>query len=396
MALKLGKLDAICARLKKTSAVDVKATTQNGVHAAEVTAGAEGHAKDDAKNATTNNNEETVTDLNETPSTEATTSAVANTSQEAEDDEASLLHETLSIPVSTPALTSTPTQQTGGSSGRRKRRKAAKPRIVSQIQEPFDSDFYEGERGEGEGENSVEGFGFGEQDSPYLQLKARGEEGEDSVEEGHFYREKKDAVPQGFAAGQYSEIQPESPSGSGQFRESSAELNRGLSGVPLDLSTSKTSDDSSETVPSAESGATRHVRNNTADSSQHTPDSSQHTPVVVSPLTAAHAAAVSHNAEAKVLADYAKNTMNELLSIYGFGGAGLEGVDKTLAQRHFENLASLKAVPVDASPKLVARPLERIASKLLNGGQAVHKDVATSANNLSLEGKKSAEIDRSM
>nr|KAG5691521.1 hypothetical protein BaRGS_017734 [Batillaria attramentaria] len=239
MALKLGKLDAICARLKKTSAVDVKATTQNGVHAAEVTAGAEGHAKDDAKNATTNNNEETVTDLNETPSTEATTSAVANTSQEAEDDEASLLHETLSIPVSTPALTSTPTQQTGGSSGRRKRRKAAKPRIVSQIQEPFDSDFYEGERGEGEGENSVEG-------------------------------------------------------------------------------------------------------------------------------------------------------------IYGFGGAGLEGVDKTLAQRHFENLASLKAVPVDASPKLVARPLERIASKLLNGGQAVHKDVATSANNLSLEGKKSAEIDRSM
>ena len=454
MALKRKKLDAICAHLKKTSAVDVNATTENGVDGdAAVAADDSGGVKEGAKSTSTNNNEETVTDLNENPEPGSGSGSGSDPSSKensakpplseagepsAQDvkssaDSAASVTSTPSSsstgvpdPVpetstsrsepqsSTPTIlasltSSTPSHSQPSGAGRRKRRKAAKPRLVFQPQERFDDDLLEGESEERAGVESVD---FEEETSSsfaHLAEERNGVASSEELEEDSF---RESGSPSSFAD-QYSfqqQQQRQHNDSIERFLGSSTADSPGskLACVPLDLSTSKTSNNS-ESFSADTSFLDRDNEDNdddddedddvatAADSSAAGDDSSPRPSTAASSPAAVHPSPMVVTAEAKVLADYAKNTMNELLSIYGFSGAGVEGVDKQLGQKHLENLSSLRALAASTQSQTklpVAPPAHRgsgggggggsggVSGKLTNG-QHVQKDATACVNSLS-------------
>ena len=239
-----------------------------------------------------------------------------------------------------------------------------------QPQEQFANDLLEGEREEGLG---VEGVDFGDDRSSSFARLGEGRNGVASSEEPEddpLLREP--ASPPTFAD-QYSfqqqqkqllQQQQQHKDSIGRFLNSSPSSSTAdspgpkLACVPLDLSTSKTSDNS-ESLSADMSFHDKDNEDDDADDdddddggdvdaaaadSSAAGDSSTRTSTAASSPVTVHPSPLVVTAEAKVLADYAKNTMNELLSIYGFSGAGVEGVDKQLAQKHLENLSSLRAL----------------------------------------------------
>ena len=457
MALKRKKLDAICAHLKKTSAVDVNATTENGVDGdAAVTD--DGDVKDGAKATSTNNNEETVTDLNENPEPDSGSdpSTVEDSAKpplsfevgesSAEDGKSSAESAAsvtctpsssfTSVPdpgpetsspwpkprsstvaaatttTTTPAPLTGPRHEQPSGSGRRKSRKAAKPRLVFQPQEQFDNDLSEGGREEGLGVESVDFDGGRSSSFARLGEGRNGVASSEEPEDDSLPREP--GSPSTFAD-QYSfqqqqkQLLQQHKDSIGRFLNSSSSSFTAdspgpkLACVPLDLSTSKTSDNSE----SLSADMSFHDKDNEEDDdadddddggdgdaaaadSSAAGDSSTRTSTAASSPVTVHPSPMVVTAEAKVLADYAKNTMNELLSIYGFSGAGVEGVDKQLAQKHLENLSSLRALAASTqSPsKAHAAPPAHGgsggggAAKLPNG-RHVQKDATASASSLS-------------
>eukprot|EP00916_Digyalum_oweni_P017720 GHVL01029202.1.p1 GENE.GHVL01029202.1~~GHVL01029202.1.p1 ORF type:complete len:513 (+),score=100.26 GHVL01029202.1:1734-3272(+) len=502
MALKRKKLDAICAHLKKTSAVDVTTPTEhNGVNGGDgdiVAAVADdggvdgvaggGGVKDIVKpiittsTTTNNNNEETVTDLNENPepvSSETDPSNNENDSaklppppESAEEEPSSScpspsvhfaksLEDSTSTPTTTtPVLassittsishtptsssnvpvssletssdvsppsskaetsTSVPTPSASSTkihgSGRRKSRKAAKPRSVFHPH-PVDVEMYEGG-------SQVSMLGGGSVDDEGSSSFIMGEDlhnGVDSSEEfndasSYAEREKRSSSPlpsSSSFASQYSSLlqqhqrvkqsipnflYPPSPAagdgdGGGDDDDGDDDDDDGddssfnLTGVPLDLSTSRHSDNSEPSFfdnddnddETADHSSNSSTRPSSASSSSAPGQHPSYPPPSVSSTVV--------NAEAKVLADYAKNTMNELLSIYGFGTAGgVESVDKQLAQKQLENLSSLRALAAGTQGKISATPpaAHRVGGGgiKLSNGQPVHRDASASTSNVS-------------
>ena len=395
MALKRKKLDAICAHLKKTSAVDVSATTQNGVTAdvpeagagaaarmgagVEVAVAEEGEVKGSIKPTSTNNNEETVTDLNENPEPLAVPPPPSETNSigASREDEDVFASESVpsakstscssSIPTTSTAagvvadasvsdplpvngspcpthLTSTPESKPSGA-GRRKSRKAAKPRLVFQPTEQFHSD----EEGEEES-----------QDRPAV-ASSHKVGGEKSSILAQFLTQKNDvglsqdlfrgaASPADFTS-QYSthQQQPQQQQllrneniRQGKNFSSADSSSFGLAGVPLDLSTSRNSDNSEGLSTAEASFQTNNDNDDDESSTHHSSTTSSPAPPAARPPPPAHGG--THPGEAEGLADYATTTMNELLSIYGFGGSA---VDNQLAHKQLD-LSTLQALAAGA------------------------------------------------
>ncbi|XP_076451694.1 zinc finger protein castor homolog 1-like [Babylonia areolata] len=357
MALKRKKLDAICAHLKKTSAVDVNATTQNGVNG-DVPFANGAAPKDVAKPAsTTNNNEETAADLNETTPPDPHPSNDSDWPQVTSSD-GGLCFQHSSSEGKSPCVVTTPDgsstilvsstadvsvlscePENGSSvplplasasssglsgSGRRKSRKAAKPRLVFQAPEQFDS---------GEDEIHDTDEVFSRVDSVESSLATKEANGLHSTERLTIdsLRDARSPppLPSGFAT-QYSLQKPppqprqqqnESIGSLASLSPSSSPSGSNLSSVPLDLSTSRTSDQSENHSADAS------FFHNEDDDTDNVSTSTRPSTAVSSPAPA-QAAPMAVSAEAEGLADYAANTMNELLSIYGFGAAGVEGGDR--------------------------------------------------------------------
>ncbi|KAL8571172.1 hypothetical protein ACOMHN_010633 [Nucella lapillus] len=367
MALKRKKLDAICAHLKKTSAVDVNATTENGVQELPFANGLAPTAKEAAKPTSTtpttttttannnNNNEETAADLNETPESVPPRPSIDNDPPQAASAEGELSYQDSSqqaesstslasnvdagseslansvadgsVPSSEPSGSASLLSSHAGASsiqlagsGRRKSRKAAKPRLVFHAPEQLDSEEEEEEEGQG-----VEDL---EDSSESSHLACRGENSDGLCDPsqtvpGDSFGEPRSPSPSssGFAS-QYSlpqephqQQQQQSNESIGSFTNPSPTTpspSSSLASVPLDLSTSRASD---------------HSENLSADAFFFDNEDRDSTRPSTSPAPA-QAAPMVVSAEAEGLADYATNTMNELLSIYGFGAAGLEGGDK--------------------------------------------------------------------
>lgn len=377
MALKLGKLDAICARLKKTSAAEQR----NGVQTAitEVAPIDLRATKDTSSNScANNNNEDTVTDLNENPSTNL---VVPETDVCAQDVK--------SIPVPTPFahiqpthLTSTPISQFNASSSRRKSRKAAKPRIVAQINESelFDSEF---------DEHESESYGHSRYLEKNVLLHLSKEETDSMDTSDDSEGAHKGYMPFSAQLNQYSLLK--------QLRESEdlsvvdlhSKQDGNCSSVPLDLSTNKTSDGSASSLEKSSHLSINNSQSNTVDFSQNTT-----TDALTSAASFSNVASPTdhpNNTEAKGLADFAENTMNELLRIYGFGGAGVEGVGKGLAGKRLGNLSVNKTLSIKTKIKLQPTSSPSAGMCLINkvsNGQSHFKDASVSASSLSSgEGK---------
>ncbi|XP_071109197.1 zinc finger protein castor homolog 1-like [Haliotis cracherodii] len=301
LSLKLGKLDAICAKLKSHTPEGPSSNDNDEASLSEPPEASE-----------SNNNNQKTLDFNGSVPPEPVAP---------------------STPIIQPAplLASTPdtaktyqaaTPKSSKSSGRKKSRKSACPRNLAQYE---DVKFSEGTRKDelGPYEINNQNTHFPPQEGETDELLAQ-----DLSMDSSRATSPDDLDP-------HSQIDSMASDKEDSICAEKSELNSSSyasSGFPLDLSVSRAADDASVNGSPRSADSDREATyQSTLESHDHAADlSTDH----VTPDTHDSPAKPMVSAEARVLQDYAKNTMNELLSIYGFGGSA-DSVTKQIPLKNF-------------------------------------------------------------
>ncbi|XP_067659441.1 zinc finger protein castor homolog 1-like isoform X2 [Haliotis asinina] len=328
LSLKLGKLDAICAKLKSHTP-DAPSSNNND----------EAILSEPSEVSESNNNNQKTLDYN---------------------GSVPLKPVAPSTPIIQPAplLASTPdtaktyqaaTPKSSKSSGRKKSRKSACPRNLAQYEDVKFSEIT--------GKNEMGPYEINNQNTDFPPDQQQADElvAQDLSVDSSRATSPGDLDPSSQVDSMASDKEDSICLEKSEFNSSSY----ASSGFPLDLSVSRTADDASVNgSPRSADSDRESMFQSTLESPNHAADLS------ANPLTPDSPVKPMVSAEARVLQDYAKNTMNELLSIYGFGGSA-DSVTKQIPLTNFTLYQHQSQIPQDQ--------MEGAASNIQPSSKTAHK-----------------------